>query len=102
MSSQSSCSQSCRTERLAILTRFFGKSSKKRRRVVKGELLLALSTDNQTEAEGCFQQTMAICSSRAGARKPASGWCRLWLFAEGFDTINLQEARALLEELSNS
>jgi predicted ATPase len=88
---------------------------------IKGELLLALSADHQADAEACFQQALdvahhqqakswelraAISLSRLWQRKgkrteayellaPIYGW-----FTEGFDTADLQEARALLAELA--
>lgn len=87
---------------------------------LKGELLLALSADYHAEAEACFQQALAIArrqqakswelraatslarlwqcqSKRAEAREllaPVYGWV-----TEGFDTADLQEAKALLEVL---
>ena len=88
---------------------------------LKGDLLLALSADHQAEAEACFQQALAVArhqqakswelraamslsrlwqrqGKRAAAREllaPIYGW-----FTEGFDTADLQEAKALLEELT--
>jgi predicted ATPase len=82
--------------------------------------LLALSADNLAEAEACFQQALAVArrqqakslelqaamslsrlwqrqGKRAEAREllaPIYGW-----FTEGFDTADLQEAKALLEAL---
>jgi TOMM system kinase/cyclase fusion protein len=90
-------------------------------RRLKGELLLARAPDDHTEAEACFRQALAIARrqqatslelraalslsrlwQRQGKRKeahdlltPIYGW-----FTEGFDTADLQEAKALLEELS--
>ena len=58
------------------------------------------------EAEACFQQALAIARQQqaqswelraAGGHEllaPIYGW-----FTEGFDTADLQEAKALLEEL---
>jgi class 3 adenylate cyclase/predicted ATPase len=88
---------------------------------LKGELLLQRSPDNATEAEFCFAQAMAIAQ-----RQQAKSWelrattslARLWQqqgkrqgaydllapvynwFTEGFDTADLQDAKALLEELA--
>jgi predicted ATPase len=88
---------------------------------LKGELLLALPAAHQAEADACFRQAIAIARSQ-GAKswelravlslsrlyhqqgKPEEarpmlaeiyGW-----FKEGFDTADLQEARALLEAIS--
>ncbi len=87
----------------------------------KGELLLTLATENRGEAEACFHQAL-VTSHRQHAKslelRAATSLSRLWLrqgkrdearrvlaevygwFTEGFDTRDLQEARALLDELS--
>ena len=88
---------------------------------IKGELLLAVSSENHVEAESCFSQALNIA-----ARQQAKSWelraaislSRLWQrqgkqaearellgsvynwFTEGFDAADLKEAKALLEELS--
>ena len=89
---------------------------------LKGSLLLRrLSRTHQAEAEACFQQALDVArrqqakswelraamslsrlwqqqGKRADAREllaPIYGW-----FTEGFDTADLQDARALLEELA--
>jgi predicted ATPase len=88
---------------------------------LKGELLLQRSADHHTEAQACFQQAIAVArrqrakswelraamslsrlwqqqGKRAEARQllaPIYGW-----FTEGFDTADLQEARALLDALA--
>jgi predicted ATPase len=87
---------------------------------LKGELLLH-AADHEAEAEACFQQALAIArrqqakswelrtamslaglwqrqGKRTEAREllaPIYGW-----FTEGFDTVDLQEAKALLEDLT--
>ena len=87
---------------------------------LKGELLLALSREYDTEAEACFQQALNIaCGQQAKAYelRAAMSLARLWRqqgkratayellapvygwFTEGFDTADLQEAKALLDEL---
>jgi predicted ATPase len=88
---------------------------------LKGELVLALSREDHTEAEGCFRQALDVaCRQQAKSLelRAAVGLSRLWQqqgkrdearelltpiygwFTEGFDTADLQEAKALLEELS--
>ena len=87
---------------------------------LKGELLLQQSLDNHLEAEACFQQALDI--SRDQQAKPwelraAASLARLWQsqnkrqeaydlllpvyawFTEGFDTADLIDAKALLNEL---
>jgi predicted ATPase len=87
---------------------------------LKGELLLQQSSDNQADAETCYQQAIDIARNQQakslelrattslaklrqqqGKRQeaydllaPVYSW-----FTEGFDTADLQEAKALLEEL---
>ena len=86
---------------------------------IKGELLqLSLQTDN---VEGCFREALKVANEQ-GARllelRAAMSLARLWRdrgktsearellapvygwFAEGFDTRDLKEAKALLEELT--
>ena len=84
-------------------------------------MLLAQSTEHHREAEACFHQALTIAhrqqakswelrtavslsrlwqqqGKRAEAREllaPIYGW-----FTEGFDTADLQEAKALLDEWS--
>jgi predicted ATPase len=88
---------------------------------LKGELLLALSADHQVEAEACFQQALAVArqqQARSWELRAAISLSRLWRqqgkraeahkllaeiygwFTEGFDTADLQQARALLAELA--
>ena len=88
---------------------------------LRGELLLLHSVAQPGEAEACFQQVLAIarrqqakslelraamslaclwqCQGKRAAAydllAPVYGW-----FTEGFDTFDLQEARALIEALS--
>jgi predicted ATPase len=85
---------------------------------LKGELLLALSIDHQAEAEGCLRQSLAVASRQQAKSlelRAALSLARLWQqqgkraaayallapiygwFTEGFDTADLQEAKALLE-----
>jgi predicted ATPase len=88
---------------------------------LRGELLLVRARDQQAEAEACFQQARAVaCRQQAKSLelRAATSLPRLWQgqgrrqdaydllapvyawFTEGFDTADLQEAKALLEELA--
>jgi adenylate cyclase len=88
---------------------------------LKGALLLQQSLDNATEAETCFQHAISIAQSQQAKSlelRAATSLARLWQsqgkhdearqvlgdvynwFTEGFDTADLQEAKALLDVLS--
>ena len=89
---------------------------------LRGELLLQqLRWHSQEEAEACFQQALAVArrqQAKSLELRAAMSLSRLWQqqgkrdearellapiygwFTEGFDTADLQEAKALLEELS--
>ena len=88
---------------------------------LKGELLLEQTVDHTGEAEACLQQALAIARRQQADSfelRAAMGLSRLWQrqgqrdvardllaplygwFTEGFDTADLQEARALLETLT--
>jgi class 3 adenylate cyclase/predicted ATPase/energy-coupling factor transporter ATP-binding protein EcfA2 len=88
---------------------------------IKGELLLQLSSDNQAEAETCFRHALEIARSQQAKSlelRTATSVAKLWQqqgkrqeahdllapvynwFTEGFDTADLHEAKALLEELA--
>jgi tetratricopeptide (TPR) repeat protein len=88
---------------------------------LQGELLLVQSPDNQSEAEACFHQAIAIARSQQAKSwelRAATSLARLWQsqnkqdearkllaeiydwFTEGFDTRDLQDAKALLDELA--
>jgi class 3 adenylate cyclase len=88
---------------------------------LKGELLLSRSPDNHTEAETYFQHAINIAQSQHAKScelRAAISLSRLWQqqgkrqearqvlgdvynwFTEGFDTADLQDAKALLVELS--
>ena len=90
---------------------------------LKGELLLAGSAEHATEAEACLHQALDIArrqQAKSWELRAAMSLARLWQrqgkrtaadellapiygwFTEGFDTADLQEAKALLEELSRS
>jgi predicted ATPase len=85
----------------------------------KGELLLLRGTD-EAQAEDCFQRAIELAgqqSARMWKLRATVSLCRLWQrqgkrrkalkqlaqiydgFSEGFDTPDLQEAQALLEEM---
>jgi predicted ATPase len=88
---------------------------------LRGELLLQHAVAQPEEAEACFQQALAVArrqQAKSLELRAAMSLARLWQrqgkrteagellaevygwFTEGFDTADLQEARALLEELS--
>jgi class 3 adenylate cyclase/predicted ATPase len=89
---------------------------------LKGALLLQLSSDNQAEAENCFQQAMTRAQSQQAKSwelRATTSLARLWYqqdkrreahdllaplynwFTEGFDTADLKDAKALLHELED-
>jgi predicted ATPase len=88
---------------------------------LKGELLLQPSSDNQAEAEACFHKALEIARSQQAKSfelRTATSLAKLWQhqgkrveahevlapvygwFTEGFDTADLQDAKALLEALA--
>jgi predicted ATPase len=88
---------------------------------LKGELLLQQSSDNQTEAEACFHKALEIARTQQAKSfelRTATSLARLWQqqgkrqeaydllapvygwFTEGFDTVDLKEAKELLDELA--
>jgi class 3 adenylate cyclase/predicted ATPase len=87
---------------------------------LKGELLLRQAVPDAPQAEACFQQALAVArrqQARSFELRAALSLSRLWQqqgkraearellapiyswFTEGFDTPDLQEAKALLEAL---
>jgi len=87
---------------------------------LEGTLRLARSTESHMEAETCFRQALAIAhrqEAKSFELRAATSLAHLWQsqgkraeaydllapiygwFTEGFDTADLQEAKALLEEL---
>jgi predicted ATPase len=88
---------------------------------LKGQLLLSLTADNAAAAEACYERAINVAQGQ-GARslelRSATSLARLWhrqgkvevarkllapiyaWFTEGFDTPDLKEAKALLDELS--
>ncbi len=88
---------------------------------LKGHPLLQLSSDNHTEAETCFHQALDIArnqQAKSWELRAAASLARLWQsqdkrqdaydllepvygwFTEGFETADLMEAKALLDELA--
>jgi predicted ATPase len=88
---------------------------------LQGELLLQHATPEVSHAEACFQQSLAIArrqQAKALELRAAMSLSRLWQqqgkrdearallagvyhwFTEGFDTADLQEAKALLQAVS--
>jgi predicted ATPase len=89
----------------------------------KGALLLQQSLDNSTKAEACFHQAIAIAQNQQAKSfelRTATSLARLWQqqgkrqeahdllapvydwFTEGFNTLDLQDAKALLDALSEN
>jgi predicted ATPase len=89
--------------------------------VIKGRLLFLLSAEHHTETEACFQKAIEIArkqSAKSLELRATMSLARLWQqegkqhearnilseiygwFTEGFDTKDLQEAKALLEQLA--
>jgi predicted ATPase len=88
---------------------------------LKGELLLSASPRASIEAEACYQQALDVArhqEARSLELRAATSLARLWReqdkqreaqellaqtydwFTEGFDTTDLKDARALLDELA--
>jgi predicted ATPase len=88
---------------------------------LKGELLLQQNLDNQVEAETCFHHAITIAQNQQAKSwelRATTSLARLWhqqgkrdeahdllapvyhWFTEGFDTADLQDAKALLHDLS--
>jgi TOMM system kinase/cyclase fusion protein len=88
---------------------------------LKGELLLQQNSNNEDEAEACFHNAISIARAQQAKSfelRTATSLARLWQsqgkreaarqilgdvygwFTEGFDTADLQDAKALLDELA--
>ena len=88
---------------------------------LQGTMLLHQAAPDAAQAEACFQQALAIArrqQARSWELRTAVSLSRLWQqqgkweearellapiyawFTEGFDTVDLQEAKALLAELA--
>jgi predicted ATPase len=89
---------------------------------LRGALLLAQSSDHQPEAATCFHQAISIAqtqSAKSWELRASTSLARLWQsqgkcqeahdllvpvydwFTEGFDTVDLKEAKSLFDELAN-
>jgi predicted ATPase len=87
---------------------------------LKGELLLALSVENQSEADTCFRQSIDLArrqQAKSLELRAAMSLSQLWQhqgmrydtrqvlsevyawFTEGYDTTDLQEAKTILAAL---
>ena len=87
----------------------------------KGELLLRQEIPDRTHAESCFERALAVARdahAKSWELRAATSLARMWAeegraaearallspvyqwFTEGFDTADLQDAEALLEQLS--
>jgi predicted ATPase len=90
---------------------------------VQGELLLMQAIPDAPQVEACFQQALDVArrqQAKSWELRAAMSLARLWQhqgkrakarellvpiydwFTEGFDTADLQEARALLDDLAES
>ena len=88
---------------------------------LKGEMLLSQSRYNRSEAKTCFDQALSVAhkqNAKSLELRAAMSLARLWRdqgkvqqarellapvygwFTEGFDTRDLKDAKALLEELA--
>jgi predicted ATPase len=88
---------------------------------LQGELLLRQLAPDVAQAEACFQQALNVArrqQAKSWELRAATSLARLWQqqgqraeayallapvydwFTEGFDTLDLQDAKALLEELT--
>ena len=107
-------------EALTLLDKTSGRFYEAELYRLKGELLLQQSEESSPEAESCFQQALTVArqqQAKALELRAATSLARLWQqqgkkteaydvltpvynwFTEGFDTADLKDAKALLEEL---
>jgi predicted ATPase len=108
-------------EALAIVDNTGGRYWEAELHRLKGELLLMQQRQRMDEAEECFQQALNIArrqQAKSFELRAAMSLSRLWQhqgkhkeahrllseiygwFTEGFDTVDLEEAKALLDELA--
>jgi predicted ATPase len=111
----------CVDEALALMDTTAERCYEAEIRRLKGILLLSQPLGHQTAAAACFQQALTIARrqrAKSWELRAAMSLSRLWWqqgkraeayellapiygwFTEGFDTADLQEAKALLEELA--
>ena len=111
------------TEALQVVEQTGERSYEAELHRLTGQLLLARSTAHHTEAEACFRRALDVArhqQAKSWELRAAINLSRLWQqqgkrpeahallapiydwFTEGFDTADLQEARALLEELEEA
>ena len=109
------------TEALAIIDKTEERSSEAGAQCLKGALLLQQAIPDTSQAETCFQQALDIAHQQQAKSlelRAAMSLARLWQqqgkkskahdllapvynwFTEGFDTVDLQDAKALLDELA--
>ena len=88
---------------------------------LKGEILMASTTDHWADAENCFREALEMArrqEAKSAELRAATSLARLWgeqgrreeardllapiygWFTEGFDTADLNDAKALLAELA--
>jgi predicted ATPase len=107
-------------ETMAVVANTGGSCYKAEFHRLQGDLLLSQSASNFIEAEACLQEALDVArrqQAKSLELRAAMSLARLWhqgkraeaqallaplysWFTEGFDTADLQEAKALLEELS--
>jgi predicted ATPase len=108
-------------EAMAVVANTGGSCYKAELHRLQGDLLLSQSAANSIEAEACLQHALDVArrqQAKSLELRAAMSLVRLWQhqgkrdearnllapiygwFTEGFDTADLQEARALLETLS--
>jgi predicted ATPase len=108
-------------EALAVVDKSGGRWPEAELHRLKGELLTQQAASNEPKAEICFHQALAVArrqQAKSLELRAAMSLCRLWQkegkqkqarelvaeiygwFTEGFDTADLKDAKALLEELS--
>jgi predicted ATPase len=109
------------TEALAVREKTGARNSEVELYRIKGELLLRQAVPSAPQAEACFKQALDIAhrqQAKSLELRVAMSLSRLWQqqgkraearellapiyswFTEGFDTPDLQEAKALLDELA--
>jgi predicted ATPase len=110
-------------ESLAVMDTTEGRRNEAELYRLKGALLLQQAVPDAPQAEACFQQALTVArqqQARSWELRAAMSLSRLWQqqgkrddarellapiygwFTEGFDTADLQEAKALLDELSDT